>query len=466
MSVSGAWAFNLARKDESGNDIEKNTAYRIQIKMMDISKFKNMRLYHQKENGDMEEITFTSGISEDNMQKLEFVSSNGLGDFIFADIEKDLTVNESVDESVDESVNESVDETIEPSNSGNEKENDSEDEDLTVNDNSDDNNENKQDSGNTESDSVTENSSSGKPSSQDENTVDVSSNLKAEENSNNKDIADKLNSEENAEGNTEENKPEDAVIPIDISEFNVSVVSGADKIDDKYIWNPSDSAAGHSFIYRVNYTMSGTFSTDVGAFKIEVPLHILKDKDGNWADTFTCPYGLRSSIPENDNPDFVYEIDEENNKAIIYNYKPYPTGEAGYVEFAYETTKDTTNYADMTSSTKVPAKVYATSDTTTVTKESEAEEVYIDTHATVAYTQKKKPTLYKSWNNLWGPEPENANNYYYLVWPIRTYINKNTSAYDFYLNDICTDMESKVVGYKFSGQSEFSDINHIDNLIT
>mgnify|MGYP004641830175 CR=1 FL=1 len=468
MSVSGVWAFNLARKDESGNDVEKNASYRIQIKMMDVSKFKNMRLYHQKENCDMEEITFTSGISEDNMQKLEFVSSDGLGDFIFAGIEKDLTVNDSVDESVDESVNESVDETIEPSNSGNEKENDSEGGDLTVNDNSDDNNENKQDSGNTESDSVTENSSSGKPSSQDENTVDVSSNLKEEENNNNNadDIDDKLNNEENDEGSIEENKAEDAVIPIDISEFHASLVSGADKINDKYIWNPSDSAAGHSFIYRVNYTMSGTFSTDVGAFKIEVPLHILKDKDGNWADAFTCPYRLRSSITENDNPDFVYEIDEENNKAIIYNYKPYPTGEAGYVEFAYETTRDTTNYADMTSSTKVPAKVYATSDTTTVTKESEAEEVYIDTHATVAYTQKKKPTLYKSWNNLWGQEPEDASNYYYLVWPIRTYINKNTSAYDFYLNDICTDMESQVVGYKFSGQSEFSDINHIDNLIT
>ena len=346
ICVSGAWAFNLARKDESGNDVEKNAAYRIQIKMMDVSKFKNMRLYHQKENGDMEEITFTSGISEDDMQKLEFVSSNGLGNFIFAGIEKDLTVNDSV--------NESVDETIESSNSDNEKESDSEGGDLTVNDNSDDNNENKQDSGNTESDSVTENSSSGKPSSQDENTVDVSSNLKEEENNNNNadDIDDKLNNEENDEGSIGENKAEDAVIPIDISEFHASLVSGADKINDKYIWNPSDSAAGHSFIYRVNYTMSGTFSTDVGAFKIEVPLHILKDKDGNWADAFTCPYRLRSSITENDNPDFVYEIDEENNKAIIYNYKPYPTGEAGYVEFAYETTRDTTNYADMTSSTR------------------------------------------------------------------------------------------------------------------
>ncbi len=142
--VSGAWVFNLARKDESGNDVEKNAAYRIQIKMMDVSKFKNMRLYHQKENGDMEEITFTSGISEDDMQKLEFVSSDGLGDFIFAGIEKDLTVNDSV--------NESVDETIESSNSDNAKESDSEGGNLTVNNNSDSS---KQDSGNTESDSAT-----------------------------------------------------------------------------------------------------------------------------------------------------------------------------------------------------------------------------------------------------------------------------------------------------------------------
>ena len=144
ICVSGAWAFNLARKDESGNDVEKNAAYRIQIKMMDVSKFKNMRLYHQKENGDMEEITFTSGISEDDMQKLEFVSSDGLGDFIFAGIEKDLTVNDSV--------NESVDETIESSNSDNAKESDSEGGNLTVNNNSDSS---KQDSGNTESDSAT-----------------------------------------------------------------------------------------------------------------------------------------------------------------------------------------------------------------------------------------------------------------------------------------------------------------------
>lgn len=103
-----------------------------------------------------------------------------------------------------------------------------------------------------------------------------------------------------------------------------------------------------------------------------------------------------------DDPDFVYEVDEESNKVTIYNYKPYPTGEAGYVEVSYETAKNTVSYTDMGSSTKVKAKVYATNAASTVTAESEADEVYIDTHATIAYTQKKKPKLYKTWDSTWG----------------------------------------------------------------
>ena len=212
--------------------------------------------------------------------------------------------------------------------------------------------------------------------------------------------------------------------------------------------------------------MSGKFSTDIGAFKIEVPLHILKDKDGNWADTFHCPYRLSSELSENDVPDFVYDIDEENNKVTIYNYKSYPTGTSGYIEFAYETTKETTEYTDMSVSENVHAKVYATNENSTVTADATADGVYIDTHATIAYTQKKKPTLYRSWNKAWGETPTDAGNYYYLVWPIKTYVNKNTSCYSFTLNDTCTDMKSSVIGYRFSGQSSFSDINSIDNVKT
>ena len=353
--ASVKFGFDVSRKDKNGEEKEKNISYKISLNMADISALKGLKLYHQKENGDMEELTFTAGSDENGGQKVEFVSAEGLGSFVFAEISEDLTVNDEPNT------------TDAPKNDTAVQDSEENIEDLTV------------------------------------NTENISEEPQVTE-------------EDAAAGNTQENPdadPTGSVIPVDISEFQVSFVSGAENADGKNVWNPSDPTKGHSFIYRVNYTMSGTFSTDIGAFKIELPLHILKDKDGNWADTFNCPYWLRSEVTEEDNPDFVYEIDEENNKVTIYNYKPYPTGEAGYVEFSYETTKDTMQYLDMGASTKVHAKVYATNESSTVTKESEADEVYIDTHATIAYTQKKKPTLYREWNEAWGEKPAGAENYYY-----------------------------------------------------
>lgn len=404
--ASVKFGFDVSRKDKNGEEKEKNISYKISLNMADISAMKGLKLYHQKENGDMEELTFTAGSDENGGQKVEFVSAEGLGSFVFAEISEDLTVNEETNTS------------DAPKNDTAVQDSEENMEDLTV------------------------------------NTENISEEPQVTE-------------EDTAAGNTQENPdadPAGSVVPVDISEFQVSFVSGAENADGKNVWNPSDPTKGHSFIYRVNYTMSGTFSTDIGAFKIELPLHILKDKDGNWADVFNCPYWLRSEVTEEDNPDFVYEIDEENNKVTIYNYKPYPTGEAGYVEFSYETTKDTMQYLDMGASTKVHAKVYATNESSTVTKESEADEVYIDTHATIAYTQKKKPALYKEWNEDWGEKPADAEIYYYLVWPIRSYVNKNTSIYDFSLNDIPTEMDSEVIGYKFFGQSEFGQESTITGI--
>ena len=404
--ASVKFGFDVSRKDKNGEEKEKNISYKISLNMADISALKGLKLYHQKENGDMEELTFTAGSDENGGQKVEFVSAEGLGSFVFAEISEDLTVNEETNTS------------DAPKNDTAVQDSEENIEDLTV------------------------------------NTENISEEPQVTE-------------EDTTAGSTQENPdadPTGSVVPVDISEFQVSFVSGAENADGKNVWNPSDPTKGHSFIYRVNYTMSGTFSTDIGAFKIELPLHILKDKDGNWADVFNCPYWLRSEVTEEDNPDFVYEIDEENNKVTIYNYKPYPTGEAGYVEFSYETTKDTMQYLDMGASTKVHAKVYATNESSTVTKESEADEVYIDTHATIAYTQKKKPALYKEWNEDWGEKPADAENYYYLVWPIRSYVNKNTSIYDFSLNDIPTEMDSEVIGYKFFGQSEFGQESTITGI--
>lgn len=260
---------------------------------------------------------------------------------------------------------------------------------------------------------------------------------------------------------------ESPIEPIIIDEFKVNFSRGADVVDDKLVWTPTSSSKGHSFIYRVDYSMSGIFSTDIGAFRIELPLHILKDRDGNWADKFDCPYFEESSVPEDiETPDFVYSIDEENNKVVIYNYKPYPTGDAGYIEFSYSTTEATTSYVDMGFSDKVSATVYATNAASTVTATAEADPVGINTYAKLSFTQKRTPDFYSKWDDSWGEKPNDSDDYLYLVWVVRSNISKCTSAYDFYLEDEFSDYEGEVVGYKFSGQETFSEANHIDNVTT
>lgn len=414
VSVRGIKCFSLNTENKS------QASYKINIVMQDASDFRNTELYHIAENGESEKLTYTIENTDDGRQRIAFVSSGGLGDFAFVSISdlSDITMEEpgvpgipEADGSTSETDGDSGDMsdlTISDST-----EDTSENEDITVNDNidSDESDSNMVDnSGDADSSGdLTVNDSDkmaiGETESQDNESSDNTDKQ-------NEDVIDSASTEKSTD-TTDNNTPGDSVEPVSIDNFKVLFVSGADNIDGQNVWNPSDPAAGHSFIYRTEYTMSGKFSTDVGAFKIEVPLHILKDKDGNWADTFQCPYRLSSELSENDVPDFVYDIDEENNKVTIYNYKSYPTGTSGYIEFAYETTKETTEYTDMSVSDNVPAKVYATNENSTVTADATADGVCIDTHATIAYTQKKKPTLYRSWNKAWGETPADAGNYYY-----------------------------------------------------
>ncbi|MDO5811453.1 MAG: SpaA isopeptide-forming pilin-related protein [Bacillota bacterium] len=251
-----------------------------------------------------------------------------------------------------------------------------------------------------------------------------------------------------------------------IDELNISFTDGATKTNSGWVWSPSSTNKGHLFTYQLDYSISGTYLDKPGALRIELPLHILKDRDGNWADSFECPYIAKSELSSGDEGvDFVYEIDEANNKIIITNNKILTSAQAGYIQFAYGTTKSTLDYKDMTESTNVPAKITAIGkDEKEVTKDVIGEPVSIDTNVQITSTQKKaNPSYYTSWQSNWGTRPSDANEYYYLVWTIRSNISKATSPYSFMLYDYFSDLGGDVVGYRFSGQKEFTMNNQVDD---
>lgn len=282
--------------------------------------------------------------------------------------------------------------------------------------------------------------------------------------------------EKQAEENKEEPKPQEvssfstpteetvAEDDVTISEFSLGFSDGAEASDGKWVWNPTESASGHLFVYELSYTVLGTVSDEEGALRFELPLHILKDRNGNWADTFESPYLLKSEVQEGDDVDFVYEIDEENNKVIISNCKKISTI-AGFIEVGYSTTKSTLDYVDMQASEAMTASIQVKGkNSTSVTKTQTGDPVYIDTHATIAYTQKMpNPSYYSEWQSRWGARPSDADEFYYLVWEIRSSVNKITSPYTFQLDDTFTDLSGNVEGYKFSGQSTFTEKNTAEN---
>ena len=251
-----------------------------------------------------------------------------------------------------------------------------------------------------------------------------------------------------------------------ITQYEIAVSEGATKNSDgKFVWKPTDTASGHMFIYDVMYSISGTASSERGALTFELPLHILKDRDGNWADTFECPYIQESEVQDGDTPDFVYKIDEENNKVIIYNYAE-NVPSSGYIEIGYSTTRSTYDYVDMGDPGKINSSITVKgTNNTEAKKEANIDPIFIDTQATLGLTQKlANPSYYTSWQSDWGEKPGDADEYYYLVWTIRSSINNNTSPYTFMLEDDFTAMGGSVVGYRFSGQNTYGSENKVENI--
>ena len=250
---------------------------------------------------------------------------------------------------------------------------------------------------------------------------------------------------------------------VKIGDLSVTLISGADKKDGKYVWTPEESTSRQQFAYSLDYSVSGELSTGKKAIQLEVPLHILKDRDGKWADTFDCPYLSLSEVTQGEEPDFVYEKDEANNKVTIYNYKDMTSGVAGFVEFGYTTNRSTMDYKDMTPSETVTATVRAKGDTE-VTKQATAEPVYIDTWVNMTFSELQNPTHYTAWQTEWGAKPADADEYDYLTWSVQSYVQEyHTSPYTFSLKSVFTDLEGSVAGYRFAGQRNFSQSSAIEN---
>ena len=257
------------------------------------------------------------------------------------------------------------------------------------------------------------------------------------------------------------------LIGVDITSFSTMLRSGANwnNTEGKYIWTANSADAGHRFTFRINYDMMVYTAQEADGIQIKIPKQILRDRSG------TASGGVEFSVPSEaeltsgeevgETVYFAYKEDPEDpDSYILYNFREVGGGTFnGYIELAYYTNKTTFQYLDLGSggTDDGGASVPFTAVLTVDEKESypDAIPVYFDTHVNITSTEKRYPTLVKTWDTSWGEEPNDAGDYWYLIWTVATTVDA-TQPYTLTIADSSQTDDMQVVGVRWSGQSTFT----------
>ena len=271
------------------------------------------------------------------------------------------------------------------------------------------------------------------------------------------------------------NNPDDNFV--EINKFSAQVRSGGEWVGEDYVWTADHSNANHSYIFRLTYDISGTYEFDPGSIVMTIPKSILVDREGKPADYYEMSLPHADDKGLTDENQFVYYEDRDN--IVITNRVEVPSGQSGYIEVAYFTSEKTFEYADYgmegVKNPKGGSDPFYGSIKISQGKASDSATtdeipVYINTTAKITSTEKRTPTFYKTWQDSWGEDvkPADADDWYYLVWEIRTFTEDPTQPYNFILEDsfkLVEGTQGDVVGYRMQGAgSTYTETGRVENL--
>ena len=247
-----------------------------------------------------------------------------------------------------------------------------------------------------------------------------------------------------------------------INEFSISFARGAENKgtveEPDYVWTASNSGSAGTFVFQLNYDLSGQNEIGVGKMQFVVPKHIIKNRDGAYADDFEVAVPEREEVPETDKEnDFVYV--ERANDILIYNRIELTAAQLGSIQFSYKMNQNPVRYEDLSVTDAFTAQLNIDkSEGEHLHTVGVAPTVKIDTWATIRSTTKTYSSRYDSWQSSWGNAQSfgitDPDDYYYLTWNVRTDIGA-TQPYVLTLRDTVTGDygESEFVAVKFSGGS-------------
>ena len=266
------------------------------------------------------------------------------------------------------------------------------------------------------------------------------------------------------EGNTEDAslrsvERNTTVKDVHIGDFNTKLVGGVDKGTN--VWtvptiNTGGYAAGHMFVFRVNFSISGVDEVGENTVMFTVPKSILLNRNGQASDKYemSIPHqrevdAMMAGIGEPIDRDVNFAYYEDGDNIVIYNFRKLAAGTEGYVEVGYHTAESSYEYRDMAESKPFTAKMELGSEV----RNADPLTVKINTTANIASSSVKYPTKNKKWIYE-GDKPANVDNYTYLSYVVESTIYA-TQPYNFKLEASSSNYE--IVGYVFNGKFQSSN---------
>lgn len=248
---------------------------------------------------------------------------------------------------------------------------------------------------------------------------------------------------------------------VHIGDFNTKLVGGVDKGTN--VWtvptiNTGGYAAGHMFVFRVNFSISGVDEVGENAVMFTVPKSILLNRNGQASDKYemSIPHqrevdAMMAGIGEPIDRDVNFAYYEDGDNIVIYNFRKLAAGTEGYVEVGYHTAESSYEYRDMAESKPFTAKMELGSEV----RNADPLTVKINTTANIGMTSSKYPTKFKTWvEGSWGAKPADADNYIYLAYVIDSPVPA-TQPYDFEL--VATPSNYEIAGYIMDGKFQISN---------
>lgn len=248
---------------------------------------------------------------------------------------------------------------------------------------------------------------------------------------------------------------------VHIGDFNTKLVGGVDKGTN--VWtvptiNTGGYAAGHMFVFRVNFSISGVDEVGENVVMFTVPKSILLNRNGQASDKYEMSIPHQREVdtmmagtgePIDKDVNFAYYEDGDN--IVIYNFRKLAAGTEGYVEVGYKTLESSYEYRDMAESKPFTAKMELGSEV----RNADPLTAKINTTASIESTSLKYPTKFKTWwEDKWGAKPADADNYIYLSYVVESSILA-TQPYDFEI--VATPSNYEIAGYVMGGKFQTSN---------